>query len=353
MWCIATSPRGSTGCRGRAGTGASCIALGVAWVLDGLEVTLVGSVGSVLERPDTLGLSAAEIGWAGSLYVAGAVIGALCFGRLADRLGRKRLFFMTLAVYMAATVATAFTTGFAGLRAVPLRHRLRHRRRVRGDQLGDRRAHPRPRARPRGPRHQRQLLARRGARRGARAWCCSTRACSAPCSAGASASCSARVLARGHPARAPLRSRKPALAARARPRRRGRAHRRARSRQAVREHRPPLDAASAHAWPVARRPCRRSREVAHVLLRRYPQRSAVVLALMMSQAFFYNAIFFTYALVLTRFYGVDAERRRPLHLALRGRQRARAAAARASLRPRRPARDDRGDLRAVGRRRSR
>ena len=45
-------------------------ALGVAWVLDGLEVTIVGSIGSVLERPDTLGLSAAQIGWAGSLYVA-------------------------------------------------------------------------------------------------------------------------------------------------------------------------------------------------------------------------------------------------------------------------------------------
>src|SRR5512142_2958337 len=89
------------------------LALGTAWVLDGLEVTIVGSVGSVLERPDTLGLSAAQIGWAGSVYVAGAVAGALLFGRLADRLGRKRLFLLTLLVYMGATVATAFTQGFA------------------------------------------------------------------------------------------------------------------------------------------------------------------------------------------------------------------------------------------------
>ncbi|WP_284077925.1 MFS transporter [Herbaspirillum aquaticum] len=88
------------------------IALGVAWVLDGLEVTLVGSLGSVLERSDTLALDAAQVGWTGSLYIAGTVVGALIFGRLTDRLGRKRLFMLTLMLYMAATLATAFAQDF-------------------------------------------------------------------------------------------------------------------------------------------------------------------------------------------------------------------------------------------------
>ena len=85
------------------------IALGVSWLLDGLEVTVVGSLGPALQRHDTLGLSAAQIGWAASAYIAGAVLGALFFGRLADRLGRKRMFLVTLVVYLVATVATAFS----------------------------------------------------------------------------------------------------------------------------------------------------------------------------------------------------------------------------------------------------
>src|SRR5687767_1711082 len=89
------------------------IALGVSWLLDGLEVTLVGSLGPTLQRDDTLGLSASQIGWAASAYVGGAVLGALFFGRLADRLGRKRIFLVTLAVYLLATVLTAFTWDIA------------------------------------------------------------------------------------------------------------------------------------------------------------------------------------------------------------------------------------------------
>jgi len=89
------------------------IALGVSWLLDGLEVTVVGSLGPTLQRGDTLGLSAGQIGWAASAYVGGAVLGALFFGRLADRLGRKKMFLVTLAVYLFATVLTAFTWDIA------------------------------------------------------------------------------------------------------------------------------------------------------------------------------------------------------------------------------------------------
>lgn len=88
------------------------LALGITWLLDGLEVTVVGSLGAALQNPEVLGLSAREVGLSGSAYIAGAVPGALVFGRLADRWGRKRLFLITLAVYLTGTVATAFTFDF-------------------------------------------------------------------------------------------------------------------------------------------------------------------------------------------------------------------------------------------------
>ncbi len=84
-------------------------ALGITWLLDGLEVTIVGTIATVLKDKQTLGLSGSDIGLAGGIYVAGNVVGALGFGYLTDRLGRKRLFTWTLVLYLAATVATAFS----------------------------------------------------------------------------------------------------------------------------------------------------------------------------------------------------------------------------------------------------
>lgn len=83
------------------------VALGVTWILDGLEVTLAGAVAGALKDSPTLRLTNADIGLAGAAYVLGAVLGALLFGWLADRWGRRRLFFVTLAVYIMATGATA------------------------------------------------------------------------------------------------------------------------------------------------------------------------------------------------------------------------------------------------------
>jgi MFS family permease len=86
------------------------IGLGTVWILDGLEVTIVGAIGSRLTNPAAgLGLSASEVGYAASVYIIGACLGALFFGRLADTLGRKKLFIITLLVYLLATTLTAFS----------------------------------------------------------------------------------------------------------------------------------------------------------------------------------------------------------------------------------------------------
>src|SRR6202047_791982 len=89
------------------------LALGITWILDGLEVTLAGALSGALKDSPTLHFSNFDVGFSNSAYLAGAVLGALGFGWLTDRIGRKKLFFITLAVYLAATAATALSWNVA------------------------------------------------------------------------------------------------------------------------------------------------------------------------------------------------------------------------------------------------
>lgn len=281
------------------------IALGVAWMLDGLEVTLVGSLGGVLQREDTLGLTAAQIGGSGSIYIGGAVIGALLFGRLTDRLGRKKLFLITLTIYALATLATAFSNSFvffavcrfvtglgiggeyAAINAaidelVPARVRGRVSLAINGSfwlgaALGAGLSLVLLDERVLGPAWGWRagfalgallavaiVLVRRNVPESPRWLISHGRAAEAE-----------RIMA-GIEAEVEVRHGKlPAATGKV--------------------------AFGTQAAPTLR-------QVARVLLQRYPQRSGVALALMVSQAFFYNAIFFTYALVLTRFHGVPDHR---------------------------------------------
>jgi len=287
------------------------IALGVAWVLDGLEVTLVGSLGSVLERSDTLALDAAQVGWTGSLYIAGTVLGALVFGRLTDRLGRKRLFMLTLMLYMAATLATAFAQDFLFLALC---------RFVTGLGIGGEYAAINSAidelvpARVRG---RVNLIINASFWIGAALGAGLSLVILDPQVMGAALGwracfllgavlAVAVLLVRRHVPESPRWLLMHGRHAEAE------AVVRAIEVEVERQHGllPAVDAAPGASGQssTAGSGMLPWREIAHVLLHRYRQRSVMVALMMVAQAFVYNAIFFTYSLVLTRFFQVPDHR---------------------------------------------
>jgi MFS family permease len=281
------------------------MALGITWILDGLEVTLAGAVAGALKESPALHFSNAEVGIASSAYLAGAVSGAILFGWLTDRWGRRVLFFLTLAVYMTATVATAFSWDMASFAVF---------RFLTGAGIGGEYAAINSTIQ--------ELLPAR-----VRGWTDLAINGSFWIGAGVGAAGSIVLLdpvilgpdlgwrscfliggilslpillmrfwipesprwlmTHGHPDRAIA----IVSAIEGRVRRQG---------LAISDE--PLSFIRLHerrGTPLA--------EVARVLFRVHRQRAMVGLALMVAQAFFYNAIFFTYALVLTDFYGVPAD----------------------------------------------
>jgi MFS family permease len=276
------------------------LALGVTWILDGLEVTFKGAVSGVLQLPETMGFTPAEIGLLGSGYLVGAVCGALFFGRLTDRYGRKRLFFITLGVYLAGVGLSAFSwdlwsfllfrfiTGlgiggeYAAINSaidelIPARHRGRVGLMINGSFWLGAALGSGATVLLLDPAHFAPDLGWRlgfgiGAALGLLILFFRRFIPESP----------RWLLTHGYAEEAER-------IVRAIERRIGR----------------PLAPAST---VIELHPRRRFglAHVAHVMFARYRSRSALCVMLMMSQAFLYNAIFFTYALVLTRFYGVPA-----------------------------------------------
>jgi MFS family permease len=287
------------------------LALGITWILDGLEVTLAGALSGALKESPALRFSNFDVGFSNSAYLAGAVIGAIGFGWLTDRIGRRKLFFITLALYLSATAATAlswsvasyalfrFLTG-AGIggeytainstiqELVPARYRgwtdlvingsfwigaalgavtailLLDPQRLGGD-LGWR------------------LAYLTGACLGLVVFVMRLWIPESP----------RWLVIHGHPDRADaiVRDIEQSVAGYV--------------------HDDGQEAQRQRAWPKLKLRMRHHtplREVARTLFGAYRQRSVVGLVLMTAQAFFYNAIFFTFALVLTDFYGIAADR---------------------------------------------
>jgi MFS family permease len=281
------------------------LALGITWILDGLEVTLAGALSGALKESPTLHFSNFDVGFSNSAYLAGAVLGALGFGWLTDRIGRKKLFFITLAVYLTATAATAlswsvasyalfrFLTG-AGIggeytainstiqELVPARYRGWTDLLINGSfwigaAMGAVSAIVLLDPAVIGPDLGWRLAYLTGACLGLVVFVMRMWIPESP----------RWLMIHGRPDRAH------AIVDEI-------------ERSVIGNVQEPTE----HGWPKIRLQMRSHtplREVAHTVFFAYRQRSLVGLALMTAQAFFYNAIFFTFALVLTDFFGIASD----------------------------------------------
>ena len=315
------------------------LALGITWILDGLEVTLAGALSGALKASPTMHFSNFDVGLANSLYLAGAVLGAIFFGWLTDRIGRKKLFFITLAVYLTATAATAlswsvasyalfrFLTG-AGIggeytainstiqELVPARYRGWTDLVINGSfwigaALGAIAAIVLLDPAVTGPDLGWRLAYFTGAVLGLIVFVMRMWIPESP----------RWLMIHGYPdqAHAIVDGIERSVTGHAHDARTGTF---TKIKLRMRDHTP-------------------LGEVARTLFSTYRQRSLVGLTLMVAQAFFYNAIFFTFALVLTDFYGIRRRQGRLVHPALCRRQFPRTALARPPVRYARPPRHDR------------
>jgi MFS family permease len=278
------------------------LALGITWVLDGLEVTITGAIAGALKSSPVLHLSDAQVGLAASFYLVGAVCGALFFGWLTDKLGRKRLFNVTLGLYLIATALTAFSPNFllfAFFRALT------------GAGIGGEYAAINSAIQELIPARYRghtDLVVNGSFWIGAALGALATLVLLDPhllpnelgwrCAFGLGAVLGMIILwLRRYVPESP---RWLMLHGRV-----------AEAEQILDDIERRLEAAprreSLPRLELRTRTLRLS-DVARSLLRDYPRRTAVTLVLMATQAFFYNAIFFTYALVLGRYYGIGNDR---------------------------------------------
>jgi MFS family permease len=278
------------------------VALGVTWILDGLEVTLAGALAGALKDSAVLRFTNTDIGLASSAYLAGAVIGAIVFGWLTDRLGRKKLFFVTVIVYLLGTAATAASWNLASFTLF---------RFVTGAGIGGEYAAINSTIQ--------ELIPAR-----VRGWC--DLVINGSFWVGAALGALGSLLVLDPDLFNPEIGWRLAFLAGATlalvvffmrlwlpesPRwlmTHGRLNEARRVIEGIERHfakLPPTDDLPR----VRLRPRKRTPlwEIAHTLVKRHRQRTYVGLALMVAQAFFYNAIFFTYALILTDFYGVRSD----------------------------------------------